>query len=263
MHKLLQIYAREGETKKAHAADEPCNYSGRILQHSPAVRSFTPQNNPKKQISHGRVHPKAPPTASCWVTLAKADINQQVCKVASKVPVATPFWIPHQHSISTSSFRDSLVSAGLGIFVLYSSKQCGSVFWQLRPRPFWRRLEYDLMLHGSRYAAFVVGRAAKDVHLKSPIATGIKGLTVSPFLRMKRHQVILTPHLCNTNWGIQKHCFLRPWLKHFFLFRSSWFHNIYNSGHHKGTKHILMDSELPRCSASMLKHCWVYILKYG
>ena len=54
-----------------------------------------------------------------------------------------------------------------------------------------------------RYAAFVTGIAAKEVHLKPPIATGIKGLTVSPVLMMK----ISPHHLCNTNWGYSKTLF--------------------------------------------------------
>lgn len=68
---------------------------------------------------------------------------------------------------------------------------------------------------GGRYAAFVGGMAAKEVHLKHPITTGTKGLTVPPILRMKRQQVILPPHLCNTDWGYSKTLFSQALIKAF------------------------------------------------
>lgn len=59
----------------------------------------------------------------------------------------TPFWILHQCSISASSSRASLVSASLGIFVLYSSKWCRNVLQYLRR---------NLMIHGSRWQVYCI-----------------------------------------------------------------------------------------------------------
>lgn len=67
-----------------------------------------------------------------------------------------------------------------------------------------------IMEAGSRYAAFVVVRATKETHLKPPIATGIKGLTVCPILSMIYATQIV---------AIQKHGFLKALIKTFLPFQ--------------------------------------------
>lgn len=64
----------------------------------------------------------------------------------------------------------------------------------------------------------MTGRTANEVHLKPPIATGIKGLIVSPFLKMRRQQVILPPHVYNTNGGYSKTLFSQALVKAFLSF---------------------------------------------
>lgn len=146
--------------KRAHTDDELCNYSGRILHHLPAIMSFTLQNNLKKQTSHEHMHPKAlldlrwlhlTPHSLMLSYLSKSWHWSPGLQGGKQSSVETSFWILHQHSISTSSSSDSLVSASLGIFFLYFGKQCRNALWYLRPRPYWRGLEYNLMLHGSRW----------------------------------------------------------------------------------------------------------------
>lgn len=83
--------------------------------------------------------------------LARADIDHQVCKVVSKV-----LWRHHFGSCISIAFlllapATAWLSASLGIFFLYFGKQCRNALWYLRPRPFRRGLEYNLMLHGSRW----------------------------------------------------------------------------------------------------------------
>lgn len=142
MHKLLRLSVGEGDTKKAHAGDELCNSSGRILHHLSAILSFTLQNNPEKQTSHGLMHPKAPP----HITQPHIESLQQELTFINR----SPSWqanttLGHASAEHFYFWLQTGITDSLGIFILYSSKCC--------------RNDNDLRLHGSRcrYAACVGG----------------------------------------------------------------------------------------------------------
>lgn len=93
-----------------------------------------------------------------------------------------------------------------------------------------------------------------DMLLKSHIATGIKGLTPFPYSEDERTTSHFTTSSMQHKFELFKNLVLScPNQDIFIFFRSSWFHNIYNTGHHKGNKYILMESKSSHCFVPMLK----------
>lgn len=187
--------------KKAHADDKLCNYSGSIfalLACSQELQWLIKQSKetPLTEVCIPRF--SLIWEGDCLVLhslmpshLARADMNQQVHRMISKA-VKTSFWnqILKQHSIAAFSSRARLLSASLGFFffVLCTSNQSGCVLRSLGSRSLRKGLAYDLMFHRSRWHVCCICRRqnCQCTLLKPSIATGIKGLTPSTALRMKK-----------------------------------------------------------------------------
>lgn len=141
----------------------PGGFCTTCLQSGASLYKATQRNKPLMLTCISRLHSTSHHTASCWVSVARADINQQVSTVVSK------------HHFGSCISRAFLLLAP---------------DWEHRqPRDFHCVLQ--LMLQKWRWSGVAWKQAAGVLHLwdlKPPIASGIKGLILCPILRMKRQQ---------------------------------------------------------------------------
>lgn len=140
----------------------PGGFCTTYLQLWASLYKTTERNKPLMDSCIPGLHSTSHHTASCWVIIARADINQQVIKVVSK-----------HHSGSCISRAFLLLVPD----------------WDHRqPRDFHSVLQKMLQkwwwFEVAGCAASMGGRPAKEAHLKPPIASGIIYL----FLRMSRQE---------------------------------------------------------------------------